>query len=346
MRLSPLHIAAVFAVLSAFPCDALKAHETSGSRFTTIPLLNFSSDDGTGYGLRINLYEYDGTSVPYHRKYSAQIFLTTEGKWVHRVLMDTPQFRPGERLEAELVYKKEDFANYYGGLSDDEADSYSRDQKTFKQALPEFRIKWIRTLRSPWRLRVGGRLSHNDITPNASTGSILADLDPRGADGGLFAQLNGSLRYDSRDNYNNATSGVLEVLLVDFGFGGGGDYRGATLSFDHRHFYPLVSGLVVAHSLGVDWTVGDLPFYEELELGGSNTVRGAASASERGEARILVNGEVRWRGLPLWKRNHMYLGVTLFGDVGQIFGRDELPQSGACAAATAWGFATTGKARS
>ena len=328
MRLFPLNIAAALALLSAFPCYAQKAHKTSGWATTAIPLLNFSSDDGSGYGLRVNLFEYDGASVPYRRKYSAQVFMTTKGKWVHRVLVDTPQLRPGERLEAELVYEKEDFANYYGGLTDEDSDAYSRDQKTFRQAFPELKIKWIRTLRFPWRLRVGGRLSHNDITPNASTGSILADLDPLGADGGTFAQINSSLRYDTRDNYNNANSGVLEELLVDFGIGGGGDYRGVTLSFDHRHFRPLTQGLVVAHRLSVDWTFGDLPFYEELELGGSSTVRGAARARDRGEARILLNGELRWRGLPLWPRQHMYLGVVVFGDLGQIFERDELPHGG------------------
>jgi outer membrane protein assembly factor BamA len=329
VRLFLINTVVVIAVLGASTCDAQKAHETSGLRTTAIPLLNFSSDDGTGYGLRVNLFEYDGTSVPYRRKYSAQVFLTTGGKWVHRLQMDTPQFRPGQRVEAELVYKKEDFANYYGALSDEDADAYTRNQKTFRQAFPEFKVKWIRVLRHPWRLRLGGRLSYNDITPNASTGSILADLRPRGAEGGLFVQVNGSLRFDSRDNYNNATSGLLEELLIDLGTGGGGDYRGATLSFDHRYFLAVRQGLVFAHRLAVDWTLGDLPFYEELELGGSSSVRGAASARERGEARILLNGELRWRGLPLWRKKHMYLGVALFGDVGQIFARDELPQGAA-----------------
>ena len=80
MWLFRLHIAAVLIGLGSFPGDAQKAHETSGSRTTAIPLLNFSSDDGTGYGLRVNLFEYDGESVPYRRQYSAQAFVTSKGK--------------------------------------------------------------------------------------------------------------------------------------------------------------------------------------------------------------------------------------------------------------------------
>ena len=172
-------IAAALAFAWACPSDARPVHETVGWRPTAIPLLNFSSDDGTGYGLRANLFEYDGQSVPYRRKYSAQLFMSTKGKWVHRVLVDTPEFRPGRRLEVELVYEKEDFANYYGGLSDEDIAKYSRDQKTFRHAFPELKVKWIRTLRFPWRLRIGGRLSHNDIEPNAADGVLSALDSPR-----------------------------------------------------------------------------------------------------------------------------------------------------------------------
>ena len=308
----------------ACPSEAQQVHEAVGWRPTAVPLLNFNSDDGMGYGLRVNLFEYDGQSVPYRRKYSAQVFISTKGKWVHRLLVDTPEFRAKQRLEAELVYEKEEFANYYGGLSDEDIAGYSREQRTFRQAFPEFKVKWIRTLRLPWHLCLGGRLSHCDIEPNAADG-VLSTLDPLGADGGAFAQFVGSLRYDTRDNYNNATSGVLEELLVEFGVGGGGDYQGATLGFDHRHFHTLGRGLVVANRLRVNWTIGDLPFYEELELGGGSTVRGIAHARDRGEARIVFNGELRWRGMPVWHRQHLYLGLVAFGDMGQIFARDALP---------------------
>jgi outer membrane protein assembly factor BamA len=308
---------------------AQKAHEGYGWRPTAVPVINFSSDDGTGFGVRVNLYEYDGASVPYRRKYSAQAFATTGGKWVHRLLLDAPQIRPNERLEAELVYEKEEFANYYGGLSDEAVAGYSRDQRTFRQAFPEFKVKWIRALRAPWRLRLGGRLSHNSIEPNAASGSILSALDPLGAAGGVFVQLNGALRYDTRDNYNDASAGFLQEIMLDVGLGGGGDYRGAQLSWVQRHFRGFVGGLVLALRTRMDWTLGDLPFYEELNLGGSSTVRGVASARDRGEARILLNGELRWRGLPLWRRQQLYLGGVAFGDIGQIFARDSLPAGGA-----------------
>ena len=305
-----------------------------GWRPTAIPLWNYSSDDGTGYGLRANLYEYDGRTVPYRRKYSAQLFFTTGGKWVHRLLMDTPRFRGGgDRLEVELVYEKEEFANYYGGLSKEETRGLDRDQRTFSQAFPELKVRWIRPLGSaggptPWRLRLGSRLSYHEITPNAEAGNILAEQDPLGADGGPLAQAGAALRYDTRDNYNDSSSGLLEELVVQYTFGAGGDYNGLQARLEHRHFASLLPGVVAAHRIALDWTAGDLPFYEELALGGSSTVRGLPKARDRGETRVLLNGELRWRGVRLSSAQNIHLGGLLFADAGQIFAGGEWPAAG------------------
>ena len=317
-------------LLRPAPVDAGAAYESTGFRPTAIPLLNFSSDDGAGYGLRANLFEYDGRTVPYRRKYSAQLFFTTRGKWVHRLLMDTPRFRGGDRLELELVYEKEEFANYYGGLSKEETRGLDRDRRTFSRAFPEFRARWIRPLGSPrastpWRLRLGSRLSWHEITPNAQAGNILFEQNPLGADGGPLAQAGAALRYDTRDNYNDSSSGLLEEALVQYTFGAGGDYNGLQARLEHRHFAALLPGIVAAHRIALDWTAGDLPFFEELELGGSSTIRGLPKARDRGEARVLLNGELRWRGVRLSSAQNIHVGGLLFADAGQIFGGGEGP---------------------
>ena len=47
-----LNIAAILAFAGACPSDAQQVHETVGWRPTAVPLLNFSSDDGTSGGRR------------------------------------------------------------------------------------------------------------------------------------------------------------------------------------------------------------------------------------------------------------------------------------------------------
>ena len=296
-----------------------RPHETVGSKRTAIPLLNFSSDNGTGYGLRYTVYDYDGATVPYRRAYSLQVFFTTRGKWTHRFFLDLPNSRSGRRLEIEALYEKEDFANFFGDLSDVQIGTYSEEQKTFKQVYPKVRLRWIADLRLPWRLRLGMLAGHTRITANADQGSVLSDLAPLGANGGEMVKASVALRFDTRDDYTNSSSGVLEEVLVEYGMGGGKDYNGLRLGIQHRWFLSVLGDVVVAQRLSGDLTFGDLPFYEELELGGQETLRGLPAARERGAGRVLMNTELRWQGIPISRRRNMHVGFTLFGDMGQIF---------------------------
>jgi len=326
----PVAAAVLGACLAAAPGRASRPHESVGWRATAIPIANFSSDDGTGYGLRCNLYEYDGTTVPYRRKYSAQAFATTGGKWVHRLLLDMPDVRPGERLEVELVYEKEKYANYYGGLPDAQLTLYDRDQKTFRQAMPDARARWINQLSGPWRLQVSARLAHAAIDANAEVGSLLRDLDPPGRGGGTLARTEVAVQRDTRDNYNDSESGQLTSLGLGYGVTGDRRANWVSVGVDQRGFWRLASGLVLAHWFRGDAVLGDVPFHEELEMGGSSTVRGQAASRDRGEGRLVSNAEVRWRGRCLSRRRQIYLGALAFVDVGQIFDLGDGP------AANAW----------
>lgn len=302
-----------------------RPYQSSGYKFTAIPIVNFSSDDGAGYGARANIFDYDGHSVPYRRTYSAQAFFTTKGKWVHRLQVDAPHLIPNYRLEIEIVYEKEEAANYFGDLPDALVGTYTKDQQTFRQAKPMLRLMAIRNLRRPWQLRGELQFTHYDITPNAHDNSILRTLNPLGVNGGSLLQLRTALRYDTRDDYTNSTQGLLEELLLEYSIGAGGDFNGGRLGYQHRHFHPLANNLVLAHRASADLTLGDMPFFELLQLGGSSTVRGLPAARVRGQGRFLLNGELRWQGLQLSGSQHIFLGGLLFVDLGHIYARQEGP---------------------
>lgn len=296
-----------------------------GWKPTAIPLLNFSSDHGTGYGLRFNLFHYDGSTVPYNRAYSFQVFATTRGKQVHRIRLDAPRLKPGQRLEVEAVFEKEDFANYFGDLDADALRAYSKEEKTYQQTNPRLQLTWIRTLRPPFRGRAELRLSHRGIVPNAPGTGLLDRLRPLGAEGGFLARAVAALRCDTRDDYTNSSRGVLEEVQMEYSWGGKGDYAGARLGLQHRHFIGILPGVVLAHRVQADLTWGDFPFYEQLSLGGSETIRGLSAARRRGEGRLLGNGELRWRGVRVSRSQRIYTGLVLFGDVGQTFKRGSGP---------------------
>jgi hypothetical protein len=307
------------------------ASEEVGWKPTVLPLLNYSSDHGAGYGVRASLFRYAEGAIPYERALSAQAFFTTGGKWAHRLYLDLPQWRAGQRLEVELLWDQEDFANYYADLSEREvalllgpADAPRRKlQTTFRHVYPKLLLMWLRALGAPWQVRAGLQAGHNQITPNTPAGSLLERLDPPGRRGGWLLLANAALRRDTRDDYNDSRRGMLQELLCEYG--GSKGFRGGRLSAEHRHFLPLPAGLVLAQRLSLALTFGDLPFYEQPILGGDDTVRGLEEARERGEGRVLANAELRWPGFSPLPSLPVRGGLLCFFDAGQTFRRGRGP---------------------
>ena len=124
---------------------AERACETVGKRFTALPLLNFSSDDGTGYGFRLNLYDYDGRTIPYRRAYSAQAFFSTKGKWVHLLNIDLPTYSKydvSKILEVPITIKKGysdakiTYSLLFPGMIMDEGEFTTTDNKAVFRYIP------------------------------------------------------------------------------------------------------------------------------------------------------------------------------------------------------------------
>ena len=151
-RLNRVLMAAILALALACPSGARPVHETVGWRPTMIPLLNFSSDDGTGYGLRANLFEYDGHSVPYRRQYSAKYLSQPRASGYTACSSIRPNSGPAKGLRSNWSMRRRILPITTAASATRKIAGYSQDQRTFRQAFPEFKVKWIRTLRFPWRL--------------------------------------------------------------------------------------------------------------------------------------------------------------------------------------------------
>jgi outer membrane protein assembly factor BamA len=300
-------------------------HESRGQRLTLLPLVGFSSDDSAGYGFRGNLYKYDGHTIPYNQAYALQLFFTSKGKWTHRIKFDLPKIGLTDRLEVDFRYDKESRAAYYGTLTDTEIAQYDKDEQTYETHYKTLGIIWYHTLRNPYQLRVGIIGGHNVITPNTHQNALLTALAPVGQNGGFLIQTHAAMRRDTRDNYLNCMSGILQEVLAEYGWGDEGAYNGGELSVEHQHFIPISHGWTFSQRMITAITLGKVPFYEQPKLGSSRTVRGLSPARERGEGQALINTELRWRQLELSQRHALHCGLVLFADIGQIYKRTDGP---------------------
>ena len=97
------------------------AKKKEGSFLTGLPLVNYSSDSGFGYGVRLYWYDNGKPSdahfdeTPYFVQTYGQFFQTTKGQSVHEVSADMPYFMGSEyRLQTLFTYYAVLNANYHG----------------------------------------------------------------------------------------------------------------------------------------------------------------------------------------------------------------------------------------
>lgn len=100
--------------------ETLKDKKT-GWYITGLPLINYASDDGTGYGARLYFY-YNGKNgdkyfdeSPYFLQVYAQFYTTTKGFSYHELNFDKYNiFGTKYRIKSAFVYERRINANFYG----------------------------------------------------------------------------------------------------------------------------------------------------------------------------------------------------------------------------------------
>ena len=97
------------------PADTKDSDARHGFGWAGLPLLNYNTDDGVGYGARLVLYDYGNDQKPYRYQLTLQFFQTTGGIMTHRVIFDAPRFRGSRwRIDSDLRLDGDKFSPYYG----------------------------------------------------------------------------------------------------------------------------------------------------------------------------------------------------------------------------------------
>lgn len=88
----------------------------TGWTFQGLPQANYSSDDGIGYGARVQLvHRGNGEENPYRYRLMAQFFQTTNNVAYHRLFFDAPRLGGAPlRLDVDLDWYQDKFSPYYG----------------------------------------------------------------------------------------------------------------------------------------------------------------------------------------------------------------------------------------
>jgi hypothetical protein len=284
-----------------------------------VPAVSFDSDEGFGYGVVAELYNYgpDGSALPYRFTLQPTIALTTEGRRDLTLFFDAPSLLPaGWRMTAFLGAEKHIATPWYGIGNLTEYDE-TRDADEgpdpyyyrFGRTRSRLHLDLQRRLAGPLRILLGGGVARVEIDPTPRDDGTTLVAGQMAGDLGSPVWLNharGGLVWDSRDREIGARSGVWsEVLLQRFDERLGGDASFTRWTVTDRRYFSLSPRLVFANRAVLQGTSGDAPFHElqvvqtsgkpQEGLGGAKTLRGLPKNRYAGEGLFLWNAELRWR---------------------------------------------------
>jgi hypothetical protein len=319
--------------------SSLRASEPrTGWGWAALPTPNYDSDNGFGYGAFAAVYNYgpEGPGEdPYKAKIAAQFFQTTRWYMDHFVDLDFPSLLHTRlRWDLKAEYEAWDHANYFGRgnflprLQDADLPNELYDQYALNSAktLTNLRIP----IRGDWEALVSYRfrLAWPDPYPD----SMLEHLQPVGYDGGFYSQLSAGVVYDSRDREPSPTAGMFtEVSLSTANPLIGSRFSVVGANFTDRRFYSLVSNdrLVLANRFIADFRSGDVPFFEDwvlggtqaVEIGGELSMRGLDAGRYRDDLILMLDPELRWTFLhtSVLKKNTLDIMAVPFADVCRVW---------------------------
>ena len=312
-----------------------------GWEFVGLPALNYSSDEGFGYGVLAEIYNYGNGLTPYKYTLQPTIFLTTKGRRDGVFFFDAPHVLPnGWRFDFTLAHEEQQAMPYYGIGNTTVYDStlerapnpyYYRYERVGNRFATNVQHKLGN---APARFLVGYGIQKitTDATPYDSGSTLLASqLGGAPSPSGTIGFVRAGLVWDTRDREIGPNKGTWAELLaqrVDRMFGASDEYTRVTATV--RHYIPIRANLVGAVRVLAQQTSGDVRFYDmptlqssfknQEGLGGDKSVRGIAKTRYLGKGVMLMNSELRWRFKEFSVlRKPVFLLASGFFDAGRVW---------------------------
>jgi hypothetical protein len=308
-----------------------------------IPNVGFDTDDGLGFGGRLEVAWKDGQHEPYRQALVLQGYTTVTGYHHHRVRFDRLGMGAAGRLRltVHLAYRQWKNDGYWGiGNGTVREQTYQGpfgfddpDRRRYRYSLvqPFAQVVARQALSDdgPWSVYGALNPKWSRVSPYAI--SVLGEHRPYGMGGGLGLQVLGGVVHDTRLPEVAPHGGMLVELGARFtpDLGGeAGGFGGPMVSV--RHFAGLGGRVVLASRATAEWLLGSVPFYEMVHwgglvpmqgFGGFETLRGVRFGRWRAPGKGIANTELRVRVLthPVGETT---LGWELapFAEVGSVWG--------------------------
>ena len=273
-----------------------------------VPLINFTTDRGLGYGGYGALFFMDpeGTEkAPYRLQVGAQWYKTTGGYQDHKLVVDVPALAGGKvRTDVHIGWERWDQAYYFGQGNDlprlkpedTPANLYAFGLNSVR-SVSKVRVQLV----SDWHAFAGHLARTADIDVYAD--SRLAEDNPVGTEGGLLSQAFAGIMVDSRNHEAVPSRGTWSEVSARVAAPAiGSTWAMWGINFTDRRYWSATPRLVLATRAALDIQRGETPFFHQIVMGGSQWVdvggplamRGLPIGRYRGEVTVYGDAEIRW----------------------------------------------------
>lgn len=192
-------------------------------------------------------------------------------------------------------------------------------------------IRLSRSITKHFRANAGVLFSYYTSTASGNEERFFNDYNAANPGQEIFSnKLYGGLAagfvYDTRDNISIPKKGVYwkTALTAQQRIDKTGDSYGSVTSEFRFYINPAKSGLVIANRLGGGTTIGDPTFFQRMQLGGANSLRGFNSKRFTGTSMFYNNLDLR---LKLFNFTSYLVpgtvGMMGFTDVGRVWEKGE-----------------------
>jgi outer membrane protein assembly factor BamA len=295
--------------LACLLTSSLAAQAAPRWQLSALPATNFNSDEGFGYGITAQAYQYgDGTVRPYRYTIQPLIFLTTKGRRDASLFFDAPHVLPAHWRVSAYAGREQQLATPYYGVGNNSSYDSSREDPPnpywyrYGRTSWRFNADFQHSISGPLRVLLGAgiRSVKIDRTPFDSGSTLLAqDLGGAEVRDPAHASVRAGLVFDTRDRETGPTGGQWIEALVQRT----PDFTRVTTTA--RAYASLGQRLVWAQrAVAQNLSGSEAAFYElspiqgsfkDTEgLGGSGTVRGLPMNRYIGKGVAFATEELRW----------------------------------------------------
>jgi len=300
----------LFTVIISF--SVIQPQEKKRANFEILPIANYDSDVGFGYGAKAFLFDL----LDLKESFDLILYNSTKGERWYRFVFSLEDFESRQGTEYPLAldviqdfdkfksYKYYGIENYTNFDKTQNYEIYTREQLELTAMLSRGFSKNI-VVEAGISFKV---FNSFNFEPNGLLFNTPSEFNRRKI---KYHSLRLNGRYDTRNSFINPSDGIVVLLETESALESGI----SNLSFvkggiNFQNYLSVLSPEIIWASRVLVQTIfsTDVPFQIQLPVGGNRTVRGLPQDRYLSSTTIVLNNEIRF---PIWWRFGGIIGLDI-----------------------------------